>query len=266
MTSELHTFTYQDLPVHYRKTGRGRPLLFLHGWGSKSDVMCPLAERLSTLRTCYLPDLPGFGQSPVPKQAWSVGDYADMIESFIRSLDVDKVDLLVHSFGGRIALKLLARPDIRERTGKVLIAAGAGMRPRRGWRYYGRKYLAKALKLPFVLLPKPYRDRALRNLRSTTLWKKLGSSDYQQLEGTMREIFVQTVTEHLDHLLPKISGDILLVWGDQDSATPLYQGKRMENGIDGAALVTIEGAGHYAFLDRPAHFARIARAFFSVED
>lgn len=228
--------------------------------------MVPLARRLSGLRTCYIPDLPGFGRSPAPREAWSVDDYADFAETFINALEAPKVDLLAHSFGGRIALKLLTRSSIQPKIGKVLITAGAGMRPKRGWQYYLRKYTAQALKLPFRMLPQPYRGRAFDKLRSTSLWKMLGSSDYQKLEGVMRETFVLTVSEHLDHLLSDISGEILLVWGEQDEATPLYQGRRMEEGMDGAALVTIENAGHYAFLDRPAHFARIARAFFNAEE
>ncbi len=78
----------------------------------------------------------------------------------------------------------------------------------------------------------------------------------------MRETFVKSVTEHLDNCLPHIPHEVLLLWGRNDEATPLYQGQRMEKGIKNAALVTIDNADHYAFLDRPKHFASIARAFF----
>jgi pimeloyl-ACP methyl ester carboxylesterase len=78
----------------------------------------------------------------------------------------------------------------------------------------------------------------------------------------MRETFVKSVTEYLEPCLPEITHEVLLLWGTNDEATPLYQGRRMEKDIKQAALVEIEGAGHYAFLDRPKHFASIARAFF----
>lgn len=258
------TYHYKNLPISYTRLGaeNKRPLLFLHGWGCDKQLMLPLAEQLAGLRNCYLLDLPGFGSSPAPDRPWNVDDYADLIQQFIRDRNFDSVDLLVHSFGGRIALKLCAREQINDRIGKVLITGGAGMKPKRSLSYYLKKYFAKALKAPFLILPSGLRQKALHRLRQTALWKALGSSDYSQLSGVMRETFVQTVTEYLEPCLPNIPHEVLLLWGRNDDAAPLYQAERMEKGIANAALVVIDHAGHYAFLDRPAHFASIARAFF----
>ena len=255
-------YTYGDLPVSFRATGRGKALLILHGWGSNGQVMEPLAQQLQSTHRCYLFDLPGFGDSPPPAQPWSVDDYADLIQHFITDREIDKLDLLVHSFGGRIALKLCARPEIQDNIDKVLITGGAGMKPKRSASYYIKKYSAKALKAPFLILPPDLRDKALKKLRQTSLWKSLGSSDYSKLTGVMRHTFVKTVSEYLEPCLPEIPHDVLLLWGRDDQATPLYQARRMEKGIANAALVVIDHAGHYAFLDRPAHFSAIAKAFF----
>ncbi|MCW9706971.1 alpha/beta hydrolase [Aliifodinibius sp. 1BSP15-2V2] len=255
-------YLYKNRPVSYQKMGAGPPLLILHGWGSSGQVMVPLAKQLATLRTCYILDLPGFGNSPEPEQAWAVDDYADLIQQFIADKKLDKADLLVHSFGGRIALKLCARPAGQQLIGKVLITGGAGMKPKRSATYYLKKYTAKILKAPFVILPSRLREKALTKLRQTSLWKALGSSDYSKLSGVMRQTFVKTVTEYLEPCLPNIPHDVLLLWGRNDQAAPLYQAERMEEGIQNAALVVIDHAGHYAFLDRPTHFTSITKAFF----
>jgi len=81
----------------------------------------------------------------------------------------------------------------------------------------------------------------------------------------MRQTFVKSVTEHLDQLLPDIDNEILLLWGENDDATPLYQAERMEKGLKNSALVVIDHAGHYAFLDKPKRFAAIAEAFFNED-
>lgn len=256
------TFQFGQIPVAYKKIGEGKPLIVLHGWGTEGKIMLPLAKALSGLRTCYVLDLPGFGKTPPPPNAWTVGDYADLVEQFIDDEIQGPVDILAHSFGGRITLKLCARSENRERIGKVLITGGAGMKPKRSFDYYFKKYLAKTLKAPFMLLPKTLREKGLTNLRKTQIWKSLGSSDYRQLSGVMRETFVKTVTEYLDELLLQIPHEILLLWGQNDDAAPLYQAKRMEKGLKNAALVTIEHSGHYAFLDRPRQFTAIAKAFF----
>jgi pimeloyl-ACP methyl ester carboxylesterase len=256
------TFTYQNLEIKGQRIGNGKPLLFLHGWGSNSRVMLPLAHKLEDLRQCTLIDLPGFGETEAPLRSWSVDDYADMVETFIQKHFDSPADILAHSFGGRIALKLCSRPNGKQLVDKVIITGGAGMKPKRSFSYYLKNYTAKTLKAPFWLLPSHSRRIALAKLRTTRLWKSLGSSGYSKLDGVMREIFVKTVTDYLEPCLPEIPHEVLLIWGDRDESTPLYQGRRMEKGITKAALVEIDNAGHYAFLDQPGRFSAIARAFF----
>lgn len=252
--------------ISWSKSGEGKPLLFLHGWGSSSASFSPVLNRIQPLRTCFLPDLPGFGNSGKPKQPWTVSDYADATEIFIQKhLPDGRFDLLVHSFGARIAIKLLTRPELSSRIDKVIFTGAAGLVPKRSVSYYFRKYTAKLLKLPFLILPASLRDRGLNHLRKSAVWKSLGSSDYQTLGGVMRQTFVNVVTEHLDEELPKISHEILLLWGSDDAATPMEQAKRMEAGLKNCALVTIANAGHYAFIDKPAQFAAIAIAYLEPE-
>lgn len=245
------------------KAGNGKPVLILHGWGSDSTVMMPLAKLLCGIRSCYLVDFPGFGGSPEPKATWKVDDYADIIEEFASKMfDPLQFDLIVHSFGARVALKLLTRPGIGAEIDKVVFTGAAGLKPKRSVSFYLKKYTAKTLKMPFYLLPQHMREKGLEKLRNTALWKSLGSSDYQQLAGVMRQTFVACANEHLDHLPPKVQQEILLIWGENDTATPLDQGKRMEKLFQKSALVVIDGAGHYAFLDKPKHFASILKAYF----
>lgn len=244
-------------------TGTGKPLLLLHGWGSDSKVMTPMAKQLQDIRTSYLIDFPGFGNSPEPTSAWHVDDFADLTEEFIiEILPHTSFDLIVHSFGARVALKLLTRPTVSSKIDKVVFTGAAGLRPKRSTSFYLKKYTAKVLKLPFNLLPKNLHEKGLSSLRKTSLWKSLGSSDYQKLSGVMRETFVACVNEHLDHLVPQIDHEILLIWGENDMATPLYQGQQFENLLKENALVVINGAGHYAFLDSPKQFSSILRAYF----
>lgn len=261
--SELHTFNYQNLALSYQVVGEGKPLVILHGWGSSKRVMMPIATQLADIRRSYVLDLPGFGDTPEPPEAWSIDDYTNAIQAFIEEQFSEPVDLLVHSFGGRITLKLCSRPFATSRIEKVLITGGAGMKPKRSAKFYFKKYLAKTLKAPFLILPTKLQEQGLSKLRETSLWKKLGSSEYSELSGVMRGTFVKSVTEYLESCLPSIPHEVLLIWGRNDDATPVYQGERIEAGIEKAALVVIEDAGHYAFLDKPKQFAAIARAFFN---
>lgn len=252
----------KNTSIAWFKTGKGKPLIILHGWGSNAAVMMPIAERVKDIRTSYLIDFPGFGHSAEPETAWGIDDFAELTEEFLNiKLPDQSFDLLVHSFGARVALKLLTRKEISSRIDKVIFTGAAGLKPKRKGSYYFRKYTAKILKLPFYLLPGSLRENGLNRLKNTGLWRKLGSSDYQKLSGVMRETFVKTVNEHMDHLLPQIQHEVLLIWGKNDAATPLDQAKRMEKGLKKNALILIEDAGHYAFLDKPAQFGAILQAY-----
>lgn len=256
------SFEYKGQSVYVEIIGSGKPLLILHGWGSSGAVMRPMAQSLGLDQSRHLLDFPGFGRSSRPDEAWSVDAYADLVAAYIRHLDAGPVDLLVHSFGGRVALKLCARPEGKDLVNKVLITGGAGMKPRRKPMYYVRKWTASVLKAPIVLVPGPYKDAAHRWLRTTRAWTALGSGDYKTLDGVMRQVFVKTVTEFLEPCLPHIPHSVLLLWGVNDDATPLYQAERMRDGLANAALVTIDAAGHYAFTEQPGKFRLIAEAFF----
>lgn len=257
------TFNYRNRNITYYTKGAGKPLIILHGWGSESKVMMPLAESMAELRECHLIDFPGFGDSDEPEEPWGIEDYADMVKAYIdQKTGEANVDFLVHSFGCRVILLLCSENGISERIDKVLITGGAGLKPKRSFNFYLRKYTAKTLKLPFMILPESLREKGLKKLRNTSLWKKLGSSDYQKLTGVMRETFVKSVTKYMDDLLPEIDHEILLLWGEKDDATPIDQAKRLEKGLKNSALVTIEGAGHYAFLEQSARFTAITKAFF----
>lgn len=246
--------------------GPSRPLIILHGWGASKKIMQPLGRMLAFHHDCYVIDLAGFGESSEPPFAWKIDDYADSIQAWAEHIGLLKFDILAHSFGGRITLKLLTRPWSKEHVHNVLITGGAGMKPRRSASFYAKKYVAKSLKAPFNLLPEPFKSRGLHWLRATSTWKSLGSSEYAVLSGVMRETFVHSVTEYLEPTLPKISHSVLLLWGENDDATPLYQAQRMEKGLAEAALVVMDGCGHYAFLDKPKQFVAIAEAYLKPTD
>ena len=70
------------------------------------------------------------------------------------------------------------------------------------------------------------------------------------------------VNEDLKHVMPKIKAPTLLVWGVEDTATPLSDAKIMEKLIPDAGLVAFDNCGHYSFLDNPIGFKAVIKSFF----
>jgi pimeloyl-ACP methyl ester carboxylesterase len=83
------------------------------------------------------------------------------------------------------------------------------------------------------------------------LKKKFGSEDYRNASAVMRETLVKVVNEDLEPLLPNIKQSTLLIWGTNDTATPLSDAKIMEKLIPDAGIVEVKDAGHYSFLEQP---------------
>jgi len=72
----------------------------------------------------------------------------------------------------------------------------------------------------------------------------------------MKQTMSKVINEDLMQFMPQIGVPTLLVWGDQDTATPLEDGRQMERLIPGAGLAVLKPAGHYSYLDQLPQFLR----------
>ena len=251
-------FEIDGRKFHYEVTGQGIPLLLLHGWGCNTTTVASIAAGIQDLRTVYSVDFPGFGESPEPPEPWSVTEYTQNLLSFMQLAGIERADVIGHSFGGRVALLLAATHP--ERVGKIVITGGAGLKPKRGMKYYTRVYLYKLGKF---MLRHGWMVK-LAALFGVDLKKRAasaGSEDYRNLSDGMKKTFVRVVNQDLRPCLKSIRSSTLLIWGEHDGETPLWMGQTMEREIADAGIVVFEGAGHYAFLDQNARFIRVVRAF-----
>jgi pimeloyl-ACP methyl ester carboxylesterase len=238
-------------------TGDGIPVLMLHGWGSNLGLMWPLAERLAPLGyRIFIPDLPGFGQSAPPPEAWSVHQYVDFVLAYLDAHGLDCVHLFGHSFGGRLGLVLGAEQP--ERIIKMALADSAGIRSKPSIQGQAR------LKLYYAALNMMKRIGLGKQADDLREWysNRYGSADYKAVTGVMRETFVKVVNEDLLPYAAEVKPSTLLLWGEQDEDVPLWQGELLEKTIPDAGLVKFPNAGHYSYLDNLAETARVVDYFF----
>lgn len=249
--------TINQIKTNYNVKGSGDNIVLLHGWGSNLTLFQPMMEHLSAHHTVYALDMPGFGETQEPPTAWHVDDYADFIFAFLKELNITKTILLGHSFGGRVITKMVTRKPLGIVVPKIIFIDAAGIKPKKTVRQKCKMYTYKMGK--FLLNLKPVKllyPNALDNMR-----KKNGSADYNAASPLMRQVLVNTVNEDLTSLLPSIPSPTLLVWGENDTATPLSDGKKMEQLIPGSGLVTVKNAGHYAFLDQMGLVHKVLDSF-----
>lgn len=255
-----HYADIKGVHLHYTETGnpKGRPVVLMHGWGCDVSTVASIAEAVGDNRRVISVDLPGHGKSSEPPllpdgKPWGVEEYADCIAGLIEMLKLEKPALTGHSYGGRIAIVLGTRMPLE----KIVLIDSAGIKPRRSLKYYRKVYTFKAMKklLPLIVGKKKAKE-LIEKKRA-----KAGSADYRQASPMMRMVMSRSVNQDLKHLMPKISVPTLLIWGENDTATPLSDAKTMEKLIPDAGLVTFKNAGHYSFLDNPGQFRAVMRSF-----
>lgn len=247
----------QGLTVSYIDEGSGPAVLLLHGWGAPAETYRLIVNHLAAYRRVIAPDLPGFGGSQEPPEPWSSVRYASFVEAFAAALQLREADLIGHSNGGRIALQLMGRGCAFAVPRAVLMDA-AGLPPHHGPSYYWKVGTFKLAK-GFFSLPGIRRlfPHAVENAR-----RRHGSADYRDASPVMRQSMVLALHEDVTPLLPAVKAPTLLIWGEADTATPLCDGQKMARLIPDAGLVTLPGAGHFAFAERWGQCARVLDSFF----
>ena len=251
------TINIRGTQLFYTVEGEGMPVILMHGWGCNHSTLKSIEAQLTPGFKVYNVDFPGFGGSNEPSAVWGVEDSTSLIEDFARQEHIESPILLGHSFGGRVGILFASRNKVH----KLILVDAAGVKPRRSLRYYYKVYSYKAIKHALLFfLGKKRGETALNSYRA-----KVGSSDYSNASPMMRAILSKVVNEDLKSVMPKIACPTLLIWGANDTATPLADAKIMEKLIPDAGLVSFDGVGHYSFLENPYQFAAVLKSFLSKD-
>lgn len=245
----MPTLNVQSISTYYLQEGQGQDIVCLVGWGQDTRLFEPSLHHLSDRFRVTVLDYPGFGQSRLMSSPWAVADYTAWLKDCLASLKIENPVFIAHSFGARIALMYASKYPVL----KMVLTGAAGIRPHRHLDYYLRVYT-------FKLLKKISQINVLKPLTQPYL-KSFGSEDYKALDGVLRQSFVKIVNEDLRPLLPMISASTLLIWGEYDSATPLWMGKVMEQEMKDAGLVVFEKEDHYAYWNQLNRFHTIVDKF-----
>lgn len=246
--------------INYRDEGQGETIVLLHGWGSNIDLFDGIFKLLSPHYRVVALDMPGFGKSEEPKSVWGVDEYLNFVWKFIKELNIDRFTVLGHSFGGRVIIKMANREEMSQVVDRIILVDSAGIKPKHSIGYHIR---VKSYKLAKAILGCPPVKKlfpdALDNYK-----KKKGSADYRAASDIMKGCLVKVVNEDLKPLLQNIKQEVLIIWGENDDATPLEDAKLMEKLIPDAGLATIKNAGHYSFLDQKYTFEKILASYMKV--
>ena len=242
----------QGLRVRYLETeGKSDiPLIILHGWGSSIDSWGDVASAFEERGIkVFIPDLPGFGQTPEPPSAWGASDYGEFVKRFARELGIQKFDLAGHSFGGQVAITYAAQypQDIH----RLVLIAAARIMKRRKLRVKLFLIVTKVGNVIFALPPLAL----LRPLVQKIWYKITGEQDYYRASTRMREVFKGVETD-VDSRLTMISAPTLILWGERDDVTLLADARIIHDKISNSKLHIFPGEGHDLNFKKPREIAQ----------
>jgi len=228
------------------------PVILIHGAGGNHLYWPPELRRLAGFRVLAL-DLPGHGKSSgVGLQ--SIRDYASSLVTYMDNVGLSRAVIVGHSMGGAIALTLGL--DHAERVaGLGLIATGARLRVNplvlNNTANPATFSLAVQIINEWAFGPqaeprlKAVAARRMAETRPAVLHGDLLACDAFDVMDRLSEIRVPT----------------LVLCGTEDKLTPLLYSKTLAAQIPGAALQTVDGAGHMVMLEEPRRVAGALNVF-----
>jgi pimeloyl-ACP methyl ester carboxylesterase len=236
------------------------PFLILHGWSKNmtGQRYHELAEILTKKgHTVYTPDLPGFGKNPLSKNALQFEDYLVFVKEYIeKEIKAEKVILFGHSFGGRIAIRFTAQHS--SMVAHLILCDASGIPQRLSLKKYVAKVGATTLKPLFTIPPFSFFYPLSRKI----LYRGIGEMDYYKA-GNLSETFKNVYNISVVDDLPHIAVPTLIVWGKNDTFTPLSDGEYMHTHIPDARMAVVADATHKLPYEHPEDTAREIERFLS---
>jgi pimeloyl-ACP methyl ester carboxylesterase len=245
--------------IHYlQHEGGGQkksPLVLIHGAGGDHLSWPPEIRRLSGVRVFTL-DLPGHGKSKGPGRQ-TVGDYTESVIAFMDAADLSRAVFIGHGMGGAIALTLAINHPQRV-AGIGLIATGARLP-------VSFEILENAANPATFILA----VQSLQELMNTPITaNSVKEQAYRQLSGVRPTLFHGDLhaSDQFDvtACVNDIRSSVLVICGTGDQLAPRRFSENLAENIPGAALQTIEGAGHLVMLEQPRRVAGLLSVFHKV--
>lgn len=233
--------------VHYEVLGRGRPLIFVHGWLGSWRYWIPTMQALSAEYRTYAIDLWGFGDSGKASQRYPLDAQADLLQRFMDHLGILKAAFVGHALGGAVVMRFARKhAEWSDRAmGISLPLRPAAISPR----LTGN---SAASLVEWLLGKGPEVDPISR---------EAAKADPLALETTVRAVMELDVRAELAAL----ERPYLLVYGEKDPLiAPPEEGALtgLNGNVHGLGL---EESRHFAMLDEPAKFNRLLADFLSLK-
>jgi pimeloyl-ACP methyl ester carboxylesterase len=232
--------------IHYEVLGRGRPLLFLHGWVGSWRYWIPAMQAVSIAFRAYSVDLWGFGDTNKNPSMYSIENQVKLVEGFLNMMGIIKIALVGHGLGAVVALAFANRnSDLVDRV------------------------MATSLPVNSNSINPRLRTASISELAEWLLGR-LPGTEAARIEAPKAD--PQAILASLDDMqnmdILEISMNLatpcLLVQGQNDPAVELLTVETVTNLPEQTHHIILEQSGHFPMLDETSKYNRLLSDFLAL--
>jgi len=258
--------------VVYVDIGEGphAPIVFVHGLAGKWQNWLENLPRAAQERRAIALDLPGFGESPIPREEITISGYAELVDGLLEQLGIDSAVVVGNSMGGFISAELAIK--FPGRVDRLVLVAAAGIsattlrrRPTlTGARIAGVISAATLARRELVVARPRLRHVAMSfvirhpsRLHADLLFEIAPGSNSPGFMDAFEALLGYDFRDRLS----EIGCPTLVVWGREDVLVPVADADEFERFIPDSRKVVFAETGHVPMLERPRRFNECLMGF-----
>jgi pimeloyl-ACP methyl ester carboxylesterase len=243
--------TVNNQLIHYEVLGRGKPLLFVHGWLGSWRYWWPSMQALSAGQRSFAIDLWGFGDSSKSPQLYTLSAYVDMIDDFIKKMGIAQPLILVgHALGAAVALRY------------------ANQRP---------ENVDKLITVSLPIQGSLIHDRLVNSAPDSFVSRVLGKSNsFSEIDSELKKTDQAAMNQLAQELrginfsneLARCEKPLLIVSGNQDQIIQLPEDAHLhlQDADNQRFFVPLEQCSHFPMLQEKVKFNRLLLDFIHADD
>lgn len=234
--------------LHYETFGRGKPLIFVHGWLGSWRYWVPVMEIVSEHGRTYALDLWGFGDSDRANGEYSVARYVNLLNAFIEEMGFASMTLIGHALGAAVVMRYTAdKPEYVERVMTV-----------------SAPLMGDAINQRLLGSGPSFLDR-MRGWKPGEGHAEVEQEMEKMAQGVIEASVRSTMDTDMQQDVNRIQVPLLLIHGEKDAVVAPPQPEWLTDAGENVRAIVLPNARHFPMLDDIPRFTRLLSDFLEVQ-